>query len=766
MIMIGLIDNVWLQDAASRWVPMFLDAAAKGFIVLAAIGLITVLMRRTSAARRHTVWVLGMAVLLLLPLLSALLPGWAVMPQWFDVDAEQQEVRTEEAVLSPPVALIDQEYEPAGEFTREQGPWRHDGPPQRTSTDLVERVEDQFDVGHAEASSIASTSHQTPAPTQTLAEEAQPESAFVLAARWGVLIWAAGAVLCLAPLVLGRFSLWRLQRGARPITGGTWMLLYRRTSVKLGLRREVVLLQSDRRTMPMVWGIFRPKLLIPDVASEWSDERRQVVLLHELAHAARWDCLAKFLAHLACALYWFNPLVWIAFRRSQMEAEAACDDMVLVSGSKASDYAGHLLEIASGLRSGMLAVHSSIAIARKSRIEARLLAILDSKRNRRRMTLLGVILAAVLIAGLAIPTAMLQAKGLRNPVQLDENGKPIITHVLYMRGEPEKLMYRLEEKTYYNIDSLVAHISELMKGEPFPMIRVRTTLRYQKDQTPIDRLSKRCREIGFINMEFKYDLTVPPQPATRPTSKPAEGKLELRIRPLHKISEEDLVRYRKILKNDGAAGLLQRDEKYIWLPVRDGLPSGGPSTSAQKDGVRYALVANQEDKIILPGQGGSKYRAYTAKDDVGRPAIEVRFNRDGTRLVNALTGRVSGCTLAVVIDGTIYSWLRIRSPIRTLLIQSLDDKRKVSELVERLNVGLKPRRLDRRYSVGGRAQMTYIVQDGDDLRRIAEKVYGDTKYWSVIQAANPVRNWDHLEAGQYLTIPRLPPGSATQPARK
>ncbi|MCK4626157.1 MAG: hypothetical protein KAV00_12645, partial [Phycisphaerae bacterium] len=196
---------------------------------------------------------------------------------------------------------------------------------------------------------------------------------------------------------------------SRRISDASWIALARRAAEAVGLRRDMILLQSDQEPMPMVWGVLRPRLLLPTEADEWSPQRQRVVLLHELAHTRRHDCLAKMIAHVACSLYWFNPMCWVAFKLMQKEAEAACDDLVLASGHRPSDYATHLLEIASGLKSGILTAYSSIAMARKSKLEGRLLAILDPKRNRRRLTRIGVLIAVLLIAGLVVPISIMRA---------------------------------------------------------------------------------------------------------------------------------------------------------------------------------------------------------------------------------------------------------------------------------------------------------------------------------------------------------------------
>ena len=93
----------------------------------------------------------------------------------------------------------------------------------------------------------------------------------------------------------------------------------------------------------MTWGWTKPIVLLPASFLQWSPKRRQMTVLHELAHVKRADWLTQTLAQLVRAVYWFHPLVWVALRRIQLEADRACDDMVLKAGSKASGYAEHLV---------------------------------------------------------------------------------------------------------------------------------------------------------------------------------------------------------------------------------------------------------------------------------------------------------------------------------------------------------------------------------------------------------------------------------------
>ncbi|HEU4561914.1 MAG TPA: M56 family metallopeptidase [Longimicrobium sp.] len=215
-------------------------------------------------------------------------------------------------------------------------------------------------------------------------------------------VWAAGALVVLARLVRGLFAVRRLARTAEMVDDPAWTDLLERLGRAVGVRRPVVLLRSADAAMPLTWGAFRPVVLLPAGADAWGPERRRVVLLHELAHVARRDCLMQTLAEACCAVWWFHPGAWWAARQMRVEREQACDDRVLEAGARASDYAGHLLDVARTYRAPTLA--AAIAMASPSHLEGRLRAVLAAERDRRGVTrrTAAVCAGAVLLAALPL----------------------------------------------------------------------------------------------------------------------------------------------------------------------------------------------------------------------------------------------------------------------------------------------------------------------------------------------------------------------------
>ncbi len=219
-------------------------------------------------------------------------------------------------------------------------------------------------------------------------------------------IWGLGAIAMLARLLTALVQLSRASSRVR--RAATDPAFGKLTGIAASLRAPVSLrlIASDSpRAMPLAWGLFRPKILLPSNAAEWPEDRLRLVLLHELAHVARRDWLFRICGELACALYWFHPLAWLAVRSLREESERAADDRVLGSGVPPADYADQLIALARTLVPPPRPWSAALAMARPSNFERRLTAMLNPSIDRRptsaRARVLTVAVALCLLLSLA-----------------------------------------------------------------------------------------------------------------------------------------------------------------------------------------------------------------------------------------------------------------------------------------------------------------------------------------------------------------------------
>ena len=333
----------------------------KSAIVLAMAACIASALRRQSAALRHAIWTAGLIGALVVPLCSITLPAWQNgFVGWAERMFQAGTVETS----TPASAVVP-----------------------------------------TEAAAISSAEASPIAPPRTATEPARSWAISQIA----VAVWIGGAAIGLLFMLFGALRLAWVAIRSEPVTDRRWIEMAERVRQSLGFRRPVRLLQNQSGHFLGTWGILVPRVLLPSSANQWSDDRAWMVLGHELAHIKRHDWVVQVLAEAARAIYWFNPVFWLAYGRLRRESEHACDDTVIRMGAAGTQYAEELLELARTLRSENPMRSPILAMAQPSHLERRLVALLDPALNRLAATPWSVIVVALVAIGLTLPLAAVRA---------------------------------------------------------------------------------------------------------------------------------------------------------------------------------------------------------------------------------------------------------------------------------------------------------------------------------------------------------------------
>ena len=368
----------WMELARPDWL---LDAAVKATLILAAAFALAGLARRAPARARHALWGTALIGALLVPVLSMALPGWSV-PLLPRVDGSGDPARI--AATGP--SEVPPSADPAAPATAASAA--------SLPTGKVVRPEPTPPAGPGEHRSIG---EMILAPARAL--------------PWGTLLislWLGGALAEALRLGHGLATLRGWTRRASRVADAETRSLVQGLRRMLGLRRDVRVLRSEELRTPLTWGWLRPVVLLPAAADRWGGERRRVVLLHELSHVRRLDWPIQMAAQLARAVYWFHPLAWLAERCLRLEREQACDESVLAHGTRASEYAAHLLEIARAGTARNLAPMAGLSMVHPGQLERRLLAMLNRRRPSRRRTFLSISALALLMGALVVTVSAVE----------------------------------------------------------------------------------------------------------------------------------------------------------------------------------------------------------------------------------------------------------------------------------------------------------------------------------------------------------------------
>lgn len=119
-------------------------------------------------------------------------------------------------------------------------------------------------------------------------------------------LWLIGVLAMLCYLAVSSVRVRRRVREAVWLSGNVW--------------------ECDALPTPFVFGILRPRIFLP---SSTEEADRACILLHERAHVRRRDPLWKLLGFLLLSVYWFHPLLWLAYFFFCRDLELACDEKVI-----------------------------------------------------------------------------------------------------------------------------------------------------------------------------------------------------------------------------------------------------------------------------------------------------------------------------------------------------------------------------------------------------------------------------------------------------
>lgn len=332
---------------------MLLGLAWKSVVVAAlTLGLLR-LARARSAGERSMIAHAGLAALLALPAAILFLPQWAPLPaDWFAAPAASTS-----GILPTGGSAID----PA---------------PAATSVPVVvERA--------GSAPIIFSWSDLAP------------------------FLYLLPLLLLSGVMALAVVRLFAMRSRAEILVEGSWLSALAEAQRRMGFKHGTALLVSSELRSPISWGVLRPTIVLSPKAVAASGEA-EAIIAHELAHVARLDWAKLLGARVVCAVFWFNPLVWMLARESHQLREEAADDAVLMADIDGPDYATLLVGAARHDNQGALLAAHGVAPGKHS-LKRRITRVLDGSLRRGPASASWMLMSLVVLAGITVPLAAFSA---------------------------------------------------------------------------------------------------------------------------------------------------------------------------------------------------------------------------------------------------------------------------------------------------------------------------------------------------------------------
>lgn len=314
------------------------------------------LARKRSAGERSLVAHVGLLALLALPFAILALPQWQPLP----------------------------------------ASWAAETAPAVTAGAIARGAVPAIEASPAAASTPAGTEVAGSAPAM-----------FPAVADIAIFLYALPLALLFGVMLLAVVRLFAMRGRADVLVEGSWLSALAEAQRRMGFKHGTALLVSNELRSPISWGVLRPTIVLSPKAVEAVGEA-EAIIAHELAHVARLDWAKLLAARVACAVFWFNPLVWMLARESHQLREEAADDAVLMADIDGPDYATLLVGAARHDNQGALLAAHGVAPG-KSSLKRRITRVLDASLKRGPASASWILMSLVILAGVTAPLAAFSA---------------------------------------------------------------------------------------------------------------------------------------------------------------------------------------------------------------------------------------------------------------------------------------------------------------------------------------------------------------------
>lgn len=216
----------------------------------------------------------------------------------------------------------------------------------------------------------------------------------------GVAAWLAGAAAVAAWLAISSLKIRRrIAKSGRDLPESAAQA-FERCKHTLRIKRNIRAVVQNAMPAPAIMGALRPRLMLPEGIGHSGPEEMEHVLLHELTHYKRGDLAITLLLNALSAIYWFNPLVWLAFRLIRADMETVCDNAVVkvLGRGRRQMYIGTVVRFAGRRNRNKLLAALSFNDA-KTAMQARIKGMFMAGRTRPRASIPVIALALVMLFG-------------------------------------------------------------------------------------------------------------------------------------------------------------------------------------------------------------------------------------------------------------------------------------------------------------------------------------------------------------------------------
>ncbi len=259
-----------------------------------------------------------------------------------------------------------------------QGITTKDAPMSASTSDLHSKTNDNASgIGYSNQQA-GKTAKKSLLPIDSVKKLLHSISTIKVSSKTAFFVWLSGILFLSVYYFLYSIFFWTKVKNGSIFTDQRIIKLLEESKNTLGIRTNVSIIQTSGVMIPAIFGVTRPWLLLPEkVLKNMEHESLRYVLLHELGHLKRKDIVVNWIALVLQIVYWFNPVIWIAFHRMRIDRELACDETVLMhlESAEAKKYGYTILDMVEIISGKLNFAGTAGILENRSQIKDRISAI-------------------------------------------------------------------------------------------------------------------------------------------------------------------------------------------------------------------------------------------------------------------------------------------------------------------------------------------------------------------------------------------------------
>jgi len=212
--------------------------------------------------------------------------------------------------------------------------------------------------------------------------------------------WLAGMLIALIAKSRRMYIFSKKISLSREIKNDRILLILSNKISLINLKRKVIIYECDYIDAPLTYGVLRPKILIPvGFISSLSDDQQKMIILHELYHIKNLDVAKNYLWLAAKIIYWFNPLINLAYKAYIEDTETSCDAMVLntYSSDRRQQYSQSLIDITKLSKGEMILPVALSFCEDKSTLRKRVEYMIKPTKKKRTVSIVTLLIAVIIV---------------------------------------------------------------------------------------------------------------------------------------------------------------------------------------------------------------------------------------------------------------------------------------------------------------------------------------------------------------------------------